>query len=198
VRTTLPTAAERPDAELIRAAAAGDRTAFGALMVRHQASVHRFARALTGSPAAAEDVLQETFLAAWRHAGTYRGESSLRSWLFAIARRQAFHLRRRPAGESSTDESLEQLALAAGFAAEAGPERAVMAAQGRARLAAALEALPPDETEVLLLRDVEEFSGEETAGTLGLTMAAMKSRLHRARLRLAAALREEDADASRA
>ena len=198
MRTTLPTAAGRPDAELIRAAAAGDRTAFGELVVRHQASVHRFARALTGSPAAAEDVLQETFLAAWRHARTYRGESSLRSWLLTIARRQSFHLRRRPADESSSDDSLEQLAQAAGFADEAGPERAAMAAQRRARLSAALEALPPEDTEVLLLRDVEEFSGEETAGTLGLTMAAMKSRLHRARLRLAAALREEDADVSRA
>lgn len=196
MRTALPTEG-RADAELICAAAEGSAPAFDRLVERHQSAVYRFARALVADPAAAEDVLQETFLAAWRHAATYRGEASVRGWLLTIARHQAFRLRRARPLEPAEEAPLERLALAAGFATEGGPERAAMAAQRRERVAAALAALSAEEQEVLLLRDVEEFSGDETAGTLGVTLPAMKSRLHRARLHLAARLREEDDDASR-
>mgnify|MGYP000159187122 CR=1 FL=1 len=196
MRTALPTEG-RADPELIRAAAEGSAPAFGRLVERHQSAVYRFARALVGDPAAAEDVLQETFLAAWRHAASYRGEASVRGWLLTIARHQAFRLRRARPLETAEEAPLERLALAAGFGIEGGPERAAMAAQRRERVAKALAALPAEDQEVLLLRDVEEFSGDETAGTLGLTLPAMKSRLHRARLRLAARLREEDDDAPR-
>ena len=67
----------------------------------------------------------------------------------------------------------------------------MLARESRAHVAAALTSLSPDDREVLLLRDVEGLSGEETAHTLGVDLAAMKSRLHRARLRLAAACRKE-------
>ena len=75
--------------ELAQRAAEGDRAAFDALVTMHQAALMRFARALTRDATAAEDVFQETFLAAFRHIETFRGESAFRTWLFTIARRSA-------------------------------------------------------------------------------------------------------------
>ena len=83
---------------------------------------------------------------------------------------------------------LPELGEAAGWGSES-PEAEVLRAERRARLARALDALAPEDREVLVLRDLEELTGEETAAALGLSLAAMKSRLHRARLRLAAQLR---------
>lgn len=182
---------------------AGDRAALGAIVVRHQAAVFRFARRMLHDDAAAEDVLQETFVAALRRAADYRGEGSVRGWLFAVARNAARMRQRRRVGEPTVHEPLDVLdeptsieacavlGEAAGFGAD--PERvladAEQSAARQAWLGAALEALPWAEREVLWLRDVEGLSGDDAAAALGLSRAAMKSRLHRARLHLVAALR---------
>lgn len=176
------------DEELLKRTAAGEREAFDELVVRHQAAVFRFARAATEEPAAAEDVLQETFLAAWRAAGTFQGRSAVRTWLLTIARNQAWHQRERVGRVPLVDAPLPELGEAAGWG-DQSPEDAAVRSQRRGRLARALELLGPEEREVLVLRELEELSGEETAAALGIGLAAMKSRLHRARLRLAAELR---------
>ena len=176
------------DEELLKRTAAGEREAFDELVVRHQAAVFRFARAATAGPAAAEDVLQETFLAAWRAAGTFQGRSAVRTWLLTIARNQAWHQREREARLPMDDVPLPELGEAAGWGDE-NPEEGVLRSQRRECLARALEALGPEEREILVLRELEELTGEETATALGISLAAMKSRLHRARLRLAAELR---------
>ncbi len=176
------------DEELLKRTAAGEREAFDELIVRHQAAVFRFARAATAGPAAAEDVLQETFLAAWRAAGTFQGRSAVRTWLLTIARNQAWHQREREARLPMDDVPLPELGEAAGWGDE-NPEEGVLRSQRRECLVRALEALGPEEREILVLRELEELTGEETAAALGISLAAMKSRLHRARLRLAAALR---------
>ncbi|MDP1555058.1 MAG: sigma-70 family RNA polymerase sigma factor, partial [Hyphomonas sp.] len=129
------------------------------LVARHQAAVFRFARAATGGPAAAEDVLQETFLAAWRAAGTFQGRSAVRTWLLTIARNQAWHHRERAGRLPADDAPLPELGEAAGWGAES-PEEAVLRSERHARLARALEALVPEEREVLVLRDLEEMTGE--------------------------------------
>lgn len=161
-------------------------------MARHRAALFHFARRLTGDDAAAEDVLQDTLVSALRHADQHRGEGSVRAWLFGIARRRAWDQRRRDRLEPTSDASLEVLGRAAGWGAEpAGPEARV---GDREQLERALAALGPEDREVLLLRDVLGFDGEEAAQALGLGLAALKSRLHRARLRFAAALREGEGD----
>ena len=141
--------------------------------------------------AAAEDVLQETFLAAWRAAGSFEGRSAARTWLLTIARNQAWHHRERAARLPVDDGAeLPELGEAAGWGAQS-PEEGALRSERRALLARALAALAPEDREVLVLRDLEELTGEEAAAALGLSLAAVKSRLHRARQRLAAELRRD-------
>lgn len=181
---------EPDDRALVAAAAAGDRAAFGTLVVRHRAAVYRVARALTGSADAADDVLQDTFLSALRGAATYRGQASVRSWLYAITRHAAYRRGRRADQVPHEPATLERLGADAGWG-QPDVELAASRAEDRARLGRALAALSLEEREVLVLRDLEGLSGDETAATLGLGLAAMKSRLHRARLHLAGALRQD-------
>lgn len=180
---------EASDAQLLGRTAAGDRTAFDDLVRRHQAVIFRFARAVTATSEQAEDVLQETFLAAFRSAGTYRGEAPVRSWLLAIARNKARRLGRPRAGQPDHFEPLDVLGQRAGWGADDDPEAVAIDDQRRERLAAVLDRLNPEDREVLVLRDLEDLPGAEVASMLGVGLAAMKSRLHRARLRFAAEAR---------
>ena len=179
------------DSELIGRAAGGDRGAFTEIVRRHGPAVLRLGRMLTGSPQAADDVYQETFLAAYRHAQGFRGDSAVRTWLLTIARNQAWRsLRRLPAAEQ-VDLTLVELGVEAGWGAEdrPSPEQATADGERKRQLHRALERLSVDDREVLVLRDLEGLSGPETAALLGTTLVAMKTRLHRARLRLLAAMR---------
>jgi RNA polymerase sigma-70 factor, ECF subfamily len=182
--------ATNPDAALLERIAAGSREAFECLVALHQDAVFRFARAITRVREDAEDVLQETFLAAYRSAAKYRGESSVRTWLLVIARNAAFRIGRKQLPTVELDETRTwDLGLMAGWG-QRDPESLVIKAQQRERLSVALASLDPESREVIVLRDLEQLSGEETAQVLGLSLQAMKSRLHRARLKLAASLRE--------
>jgi RNA polymerase sigma-70 factor (ECF subfamily) len=174
---------------LLQATAAGDHRAFAAFVERHQDAVFRFLTQRTLSAADREDALQETFLAAYRGCDAYRGEASARAWLLGIARNLSRKLYRRRAGEPEKMEALETLGLRAGWGEPDPPEALLETLARRDVLEKAMERLSPDEREVLVLREMEGLSGEETARVLGLGLPAMKSRLHRARLRLAAALR---------
>lgn len=176
------------DLELVRRSADGDREAFGTLVTRHQASIFRLARLMVRTREEAEDVLQQAFLSAWQGAGAFRGESSVRTWLLTIARNSALTRRARVAREPIDPTPIDELGLRAGWGGP-NPEQLAVAAEQRDRLAAALAGLAPEEREILTLRDLEGLLGDDVAAMLGLTMAAMKSRLHRARLRLAAAVR---------
>jgi RNA polymerase sigma-70 factor (ECF subfamily) len=170
------------DEELVRTSAAGDRLAFEALVARHEASLYRFAVRSCGGERDAEDALQDGLLAAWRGASTFRGESSARTWLYQVVVNACHRRRRRPAGAPAREERLDALADVA--ADESDPEARVGARQVGRAIDAALAAMAADAREVLLLRDVEGLSGEETAAALGIAVAGMKSRLHRARLEL--------------
>lgn len=180
------------DAELVARSARGDDEAFGVLVSRHQASVFRLARAMTHGREAAEDILQQAFLAAWRALPGFRGDASIRTWLFTIVRHAAFHREARLAREPIDDTPVDDLGLQAGWG-QTDPERLAIQSESRARVSAALASLDPDDREVLTLRELEGLSGDETAALLGVSLGAVKSRLHRARLRLAAALRRDAA-----
>lgn len=188
------------DDALIRAVAGGDRRAFHALVERHWAPLYRFLVAMIGvrEPAAAEDALQEAFTAVWTHAGTYRGESRGRTWLYTIARNAVSHRYRRrenrPELAVSLDASLDELGVEAGFGDLTSGERVLRAIEDRDRVRKALGALSPGDREIVTLIDVEELTAEEAASALEIGVAALKSRLHRARLRLMAELRKEVSD----
>ncbi len=158
-------------------------------MERHDAAVHRFLTSLNAAPDEVDDALQECFVAAWRSAETFGGSASARGWLFTIARNALRRRHRRRVGEPSDPTSLEELGERAGWGA---PDTILDSIGARETLLWALDRLSDEEREVVVLRDVEGFSGQETAEILGLQTAAMKSRLHRARLRLLAALRERE------
>jgi RNA polymerase sigma-70 factor (ECF subfamily) len=164
------------DETLIGRVAAGDCSAFDRLVRRHQAMVYRFARAAAPAEVAPEEILRETFLAARRGAARYRDEPSGRSWLLAYARR-AIDGRspRRDSGSASLGE-LARMAARRGRPAWDG-------------IAEVLEALPAEDREILTLYDRELLTLEEVARVTGLADAALRTRLHRARLRLLAELK---------
>jgi RNA polymerase sigma-70 factor (ECF subfamily) len=175
------------DGGLLAASAAGDAAAFEVFMRQYQPSVSRYLQTYTGSRDV-DDAVQETFIAAWRGAGGYRGAASARAWLFTIARHSVHHLVRRRVDEPDDLLSVEQLAEQAGWGALPASGGDDPAWDGEL-LMLALQRLPADEREVLTLRELDGFSGDETAEVLHISVAAMKSRLHRARIHLAAAVR---------
>ena len=183
------------DATLLARAAAGEPAAFDAFVLRHQASVFRFARTQVARADAAEDLLQQTFLSAWQAAGDFRGDGSARAWLFTITRHAGTRWRERDARAAIDDTPVDQLGLEAGWGGPS-PELQAMHRQMQACVTSALARLAPEDREILTLRDLEGVSGEEAAALLGVGLAAMKSRLHRARLRLAALVREGGCDAA--
>jgi RNA polymerase sigma-70 factor (ECF subfamily) len=176
------------DPELLAQAASGDATAFEALVFRHRKAVWRFARSLTRDQALAEDALQETFLSAWRDADGFRGEGSALGWLLSIARHAVYRQHRTRTGAPERLESLAELGEAAGWGAEPDPLDAILV---RDEVSRALAQLSLEDREILLLREVEGLSTEECAQLLRTGQAAVKSRLHRARLRFVAHLRGE-------
>ncbi len=177
-----------PDGDLIASAAAGDRSAFERLVTRHAAAVLRLATIVTGDAASAEDAAQQAFLSAFRNAASFRGEASFRAWLLTITRRAAYRVCKKQSREEPMEEPTMQLGLDAGWGSE-DPEALAIAAERRDLLSSALASLGAADREVLVLRDIEGLSGAEAAEVLGVGQRALKSRLHRARLRLAAALR---------
>lgn len=188
-----PPTSAADDREVLGRAARGDATAFEDFVQRHEAALWRYARALCTDDARAEDALQETFVQAWRSAASFRGEGSARAWLFTIARNHVRRSARRARHEHEArhtppDATLEELATAAGFAAPADLGFA-QRLDDRDEVLAALARLDAADRELVVLRDLEGHDNETVAALLGLGLAATKSRVHRARLRLLAELR---------
>lgn len=172
--------AEPDDATLLRGIAARDGAAGDAFARRHAGRVWRYLRARVG-PESAEDAVQDAFVAVLNHAHTFRGEGSAVAWVLTVARHAAFRAGRRRSGEPAAPEPLDALGLAAGWG---DPERAAIDGEARDALRSALSRLSDDDREVVWLRDVEGLSGAEAADVVGVPLAAFKTRLHRARLRL--------------
>lgn len=173
------------DRELLEAARAGDGKALGELLERHQGEVYRFGLRMCRDPEDAKDVLQETLLAMARGVRDFRGASSISTWAYAIARSHCIKKRRKregaPAEHLPLDEAEGSEARAVA-APERGPEQTLEGKQIEQALEQAIDALDPAYREVLVLRDVEGLTAPEVAEVLGLTVQAVKSRLHRARL----------------
>jgi RNA polymerase sigma-70 factor, ECF subfamily len=169
-----------------------DRAAFAAVVAEHQAALYRYARVLCRDALQAEDVLQETLMAGLRGWAGFRGDASVRSWLFTLARHTAQRSARPRAGQPTTFEALGELASDAGWGNPSdNPEHRVASAERRAAMNAALSQLKPEDQEVIVLRDLEQLSGPEVAKILELAPDAVRARHHRARLRLMSVLRKE-------
>jgi RNA polymerase sigma-70 factor, ECF subfamily len=168
---------------IVRAARSGDAAALDSLLSRYQPHVLRFGLRMCGDVEDAQDVLQETLLAAARNLGRFRGDARLSTWLYTIAR--SFCLKKRRTSKFAPSlESLEAHDETATQVADArrGPEEAAAGRQLQLALDGAIAELEPMYREVLLLRDVEGLSASEVGEILGLTIEAVKSRLHRARV----------------
>ena len=161
-----------------------ERDEFDQIVTEHRTRLYRVVLSVVSDPELAADVLQETFLRAWRGIARFRGESSIGTWLHRIAvntaltaRRRALRLRRRTV-EIDDD-------FAAESTPENDPERGGEVMDLRRSLRDALDALPDGQREVVVLKDVEGWSHAEIATRLGISESAAKVRLHRAHLRLA-------------
>ena len=164
------------------AARRGDRDALEALLKDVQPRLYRFSLKMCGRTEDAEDVLQDTLFAAARTVRGFRGASSVSTWLYTIARSFCIKKRRRSVFAPKV-VSLEAEPAAARSAAAPGPdpERTLADGELASALEAAIASLEPESREVLVLRDVEGLPADEVATITGLTVSAVKSRLHRAR-----------------
>ncbi|MFF1506450.1 RNA polymerase sigma factor [Streptomyces sp. NPDC058326] len=175
-----------PDERLIKAAQDGDVTSLTTVVMESQPHVRKFAISLCASPQDAEDAAQEALIILYRKIGTLRATGALASWMFRIVRNEC--LRQVRLLVSRSDEA------SAGPEASAEPsaEEAVLHRLEVERIAAAVSALPRDQRQVLIMRDVQGLPGRTVASSLGLSTAAMKSRLHRARASLRQSLAVTD------
>jgi RNA polymerase sigma-70 factor (ECF subfamily) len=183
---------ELSDATLLERARTGDRQALEDLLSRHQRRVYRFGLKMCRDPEDAKDVLQETLLAVARTVKDFRGASSVSTWLYTIARSFCIKKRRRskfaPEQEESLDSREPGLEARQVMDPGRGPEDDLAGRQIESALEQAISGLDPMYREVLVLRDVEGLTAPEVAEVMGLTVEAVKSRLHRARVAVRAAL----------
>lgn len=167
--------------ELVRAAAKGDQEAFAGLVRQYENKVYHLALRMCGNAEDAGDVAQEAFLSAWKGLPSFRGEAGFSTWLYRLTSNAAVdHLRRnrRQREEASLDD--EELRLDA-VESGPGPQSTAEGAELRRAVADGLKQLSDEHRQVLVLREIQELSYEEIAGTLGLDLGTVKSRISRAR-----------------
>ena len=184
----------RPEEDrLLAAARAGDARAMRRLLTALSGPAYRFGRGFCRDRHDAEDVMQEVLIALARSLSRFRGEASLTSWAYVVARRVCMRRRRRRSGEGAHPMSLDAGPLAGSESGgladpDADPLRRLERRELGRLLERAIVALPAPQREVLMLRDVEGLSAREVGKALRLGERAVKSRLHRARLALRSAL----------
>jgi RNA polymerase sigma-70 factor (ECF subfamily) len=185
----LPSTVAREDEHLLVAAAkAGDASAFEELVNRYERKIFRLTMNITRNREDAEDAMQDAFMKAYSHLDRFHEDSRFYTWLVRIAANEALmRLRKRRPNQLSLDEPIEgEDDFIPQQIEDWGPSPEQRFAQTEMRdiLRGVIEELPPDFRVVFLLRDVEGLSTEETATTVGISEAAVKSRLLRARLKL--------------
>jgi len=179
----------------LQALRAGDKAEFARLVEAYSGYIYRLAIKMVEDPQDAEDVLQETFIKAYRYLSSFDGRSSLATWLYRIGTNEALMLLRRRKHLSvsiddpmeTADEEVEPLQIVDWCCL---PETELMSAEARAYMDEAIEALSPGLRAVFVLRDIEGLSTRETGEVLNLSEVAVKTRLSRARMRLRELLTE--------
>ncbi|MFL6799120.1 MAG: sigma-70 family RNA polymerase sigma factor [Xanthobacteraceae bacterium] len=168
------------DEILIARVAAADRSALRILCARHQTALYRFVLRIVRDASLAEDILSETFLAMWRQAAEFRGQSSVATWLMSIARFKAISARRRRT-ECELDVTMAERIVDPGD----DPEVLLLKKSRAEQLREALSALSPEHAEVIDLVYYHGKSVTEVAQIAGIPEATVKTRMFYARKRLA-------------
>lgn len=180
---------EPTDAACIALAQQGDHDAFATLVRRYQDGIYRYILRMVGSHDEAMELAQDTFIKAWQALAEWQPKAQFRTWLFRIASNTAMdNLRRR--------KVVEFVALEEDYDALNGgpdPEAQLHAKQQLHALEAALRRLPPNQREIVLLREIEGMSYSEIGATLNISEGTVKSRLARAREALISHYRQKDA-----
>jgi RNA polymerase sigma-70 factor (ECF subfamily) len=178
------------EAALVAEAQAGNGKAFAALMGQYESHVYRLALNITHNAQDAEDALQDAFMKAYTHLGEFRGDSRFSTWLVRIATNEALTKirQRRPEGQASSTEWIgakEEVPRPREIKDDNdNPEERYSKTELLEILSGAIESLDVSLRMVFILRDIQSFSTEDTARLLGLSDAAVKTRLMRARLKL--------------
>ena len=182
------------EATLVQRCAQGDEVACADLVAEHQRMVVQLAVNLLGDRDEALDLSQEVFLRVFRTIHRFRGQSSLRTWIYRIAVNQArnrhrFWRRRHRADQVSLDQ---HIATHGDFLSvrDSTPDRVLAQKELATRLKEALDGLPFDQRTAIVLREIDGLSYEEIAFSLGVAVGTVKSRLTRARQALRSELRE--------
>jgi RNA polymerase sigma-70 factor (ECF subfamily) len=187
----------RSDSELLLLARKGNAAAFRTLVRRHDRYLYRIARSVSPDNQEAEDVVQETFVRAFKQLASFRGHASLATWLTRITLNEAIHRRRRRRSTIQLESLQEQestntqVRLSPLVIPESDPERAAAQHQIRRLLERSIDQLPDSLRTVFVMRDVEALSTAETARLLEIRQATVKTRLHRARRMLREILGEQ-------
>jgi len=174
------------DPELVGLAQDGDSEAFGELVNRYQNKIYRLARRVTDNQEDAEDVLQESFVRAFRAIGGFKGASKFSTWLYRITvnlaamkrRAQRYHIESLDEPITTKDGEINRDIRDTGI----DPLEALIAKEIRESLDRAISDLSPTNKAVFVLRHIEGLSTEETREILNISIPAVKSRLHRTRL----------------
>lgn len=181
--------------ELIARIVAGETELFESLVLEHQTLVYNLALRMMSNPADAEDCAQEAFVKAYRSLPTFRGEASFSSWLYRLTTNvclDALRAKKRRAETSLTaeDENGEETELSIPDPGD-GPEATAEKNERRALVHRALRQLPEDFRQVLLLRELGGLSYDEIGHEMQLEAGTVKSRIFRARKKLAELLRAD-------
>lgn len=167
--------------QLIARARAGDRLAFEDLVRTHAGRLYTVVLRLCDGPQEAEEVTQDAFLRAWRAIGRFDGRSQIFTWLYRIGMNEAARRSERRRRQIHT-VPVDAARLAEVPDRGEGPGQLYERGEQRAALERAVRSLPFDYRAALILRDIEGLSTSEAAEALGIGEAALKSRLHRARV----------------
>ncbi len=212
-RLTAHAPGDKDEAELIAGLRAGDESAFRALIERYHVGLVGLAQQYVGDRALAEEVAQECWLAVLRGLDRFEGRSSLRTWIFSIAINGARTRARRErrtiafsAMASSAEEAFEPAVDPSRFRGPNDPyhggwvsfppswgdlpEQRLLSGEARQHIQAAIDTLPGNQREVVMLRDVEGLSSEEACNVLGVSESNQRVLLHRGRSKVRRALEQ--------
>ena len=186
------------EADLVRRCAAGDDVACAELVSAHERMVYQLAYHLLGTRDEALDLSQEVFLRVFRTLATFRGQSSLRTWIYRIVinqarNRQRWFRRRRQSDQVSLDDHQQAHGELPERPDQVAPDRLFLRKEAAARLEHAVKKRTRDQSTALVLRDFDVLSYEEIAFSLDIAVGTVKSRLTRARQALRADLVESRA-----
>ena len=172
---------ELRDEEVVARVLAGETALFEILMRRYNQRLYRVSRAILREDGEAEDVMQDAYVRAYEHLGQFAGKAAFSTWLTRIAIHEAL-ARKRRRGRTEQLDTLPSTGEAMSMMKSSAPTPEAGTAQAEARqlLEEAIDSLPENYRSVVVLREVEEMSVAETAESLGVTDAVVKTRLHRA------------------